>query len=159
MPNPLPVIAAPLLLLVAPPAATPPQAPDGQPAQDARDAPRATARSREHVTIRVPQVTAARSYFFELRSGWRERPSAQCVEMSRIVSANVTRSDSVDFVMQDGTRLRATLGADCPALGYYSNLYVRTSRDGMLCAGREVIRSRSGGACPVERFHRLVPAN
>lgn len=156
MPNPVSAFAA-VLLAATMAQSDAPQPPPPQEAQDA--APARVMRSRTQVTIRVPQVTAARSYFFELRSGWLERPAERCIEMSRIASAQVSRGDRIDFVLRDGSRLRASLGANCPALGYYSNLYVRQSRDGMMCAGRDVIRSRSGGACPVQAFHRLVPGH
>ncbi|WP_188055905.1 hypothetical protein [Sphingosinithalassobacter sp. CS137] len=140
--NPLPA-AAMLILLAAPSSAPAP------PMQDASHL-----RSREQATVRVPSVTLT----VRMRhSQWRERPAERCVPMARIMSAGVSGGDAVDFVLDDGSRVRARLESRCPALGYYSSLYIRRSRDGMLCAGRESLRSRSGGSCQIRDFHQLVP--
>ena len=58
--------------------------------------------------------------------------------------------------MADGTRLRALFDDDCPALDFYSGLYVKGTTDGMVCADRDSIRSRSGSVCRIDGFKRLV---
>ena len=45
---------------------------------------------------------------------------------------------------------------DCPALDFYSGLYLQL-QDDRLCAGRDAIRSRMGGSCTIDRFKMLVP--
>lgn len=87
-----------------------------------------------------------------------ERKAEDCIRMQRVVAFAVTRSDSVDLIMNDGTRMRAKLGSDCPSLGFYSGFYVRPNPDGKMCVNRDSIRSRSGGSCAIQGFRTLVPA-
>ena len=54
--------------------------------------------------------------------------------------------------------LRARLGNDCPALGFYSGFYVKANPDKKMCAKRDSIRSRSGRLCAIQSFTSLVPA-
>ena len=62
----------------------------------------------------------------------------------------------VDFILADRRRFRAELDEDCPALDFYGGLYLQL-QDDRLCAGRDIIRSRMGGSCTIERFKKLVP--
>lgn len=89
--------------------------------------------------------------------GWVEHKAARCVPVQRIAAVTVMASDSVDLLMSDGKRLRAKLGSDCPALDFYSGIYVNPDQDGQLCARRDWIRSRSGGQCQVMAFRALLP--
>jgi hypothetical protein len=87
-----------------------------------------------------------------------ERKADDCIKMQRVVGFAVTRNDSVDLIMNDGTRMRARLGNNCPSLGFYSGFYVRPNADGKMCVNRDTIRSRSGGNCSISAFKTLVPA-
>lgn len=91
-------------------------------------------------------------------TGWSEHKAARCVPLRRIAAVTVMAGDSVDLLLDDGRRLRAKLGSDCPALDFYSGIYVKPDGDGRLCAGRDWIRSRSGGQCQVQTFRALSPA-
>ena len=91
------------------------------------------------------------------RFAMRERPSPSCHRASRVVAARFSQSGSVDLEMRNGRIYRALLSADCPALGYYSTLYVAPGPDGRLCAGRDAIVSRAGGECLITSFRRLEP--
>jgi hypothetical protein len=64
--------------------------------------------------------------------------------------------EQVDFVIGNNRRIRAHLDEDCPALDFYSGLYLQL-QDDKLCAGRDAIRSRMGGSCTIDRFKLLVP--
>ena len=63
---------------------------------------------------------------------------------------------SVDFIMRDRSRLRARLESNCLALDFYDGFYVQPE-DHRLCMRRDVIRSRIGGECRIERFRLLEP--
>lgn len=91
-------------------------------------------------------------------AGWVERKSGRCVAVRRISAVTVMNSDSVDLLLSDGKRLRAKLGSDCPALDFYSGVYLKPDPDGRLCADRDWIRSRSGGQCQIQDFRSLVPS-
>ena len=89
---------------------------------------------------------------------WREGRGPRCVPWTRILAAVSPRRDSIDFVFRDGQRVRAQLERHCPSLDFYRSLYLRPTRDGQLCAARDMIRSRTGGECAIDQFRSLTPA-
>ncbi len=131
--------------------------------QDAAPPPPGTIRSTlriQRVIVRVP-TAAVSTAGAPVRAlppiNWVERRADRCVPMSSLASAAITRPDSVDLTLTGGRRLRARLGDDCPALDFYQGFYLRPTSDGMVCASRDSIRSRSGGQCRIEGFRALVP--
>ena len=89
---------------------------------------------------------------------YREKHGPRCIAAADIAGAAVTGPSSVDFGLRGGTRVRARLEDDCPALDYYGGFYVTPQPDGRICADRDAIRTRSGGECGIDRFKALVPA-
>ena len=87
---------------------------------------------------------------------WRERRGPKCIAAASIAGAMLSGNSSVDFVLRNRTRVRAELDSDCPALDFYDGFYVQPN-DHRVCTRRDVIRSRMGGSCRIERFHELVP--
>ena len=87
---------------------------------------------------------------------WKEKKGPKCVVMSSIAGAAVVADDAIDLAMRGGQRLRAEFSSRCPALDYYSGFYILPTDDGRICAGRDVIRTRSGGQCEIRRFRKLV---
>lgn len=146
----LPIAATGLLLMLAVPAATP-----------AVRADPADASVQQHVSIHVPRMTVTSTTIIvrrEADSRLVERRANDCVKVDRIEGFTVNAADSVDLILDDGTLLRAKLGSECPALGFYSGAYLRPSKDNKVCAGRDSLRSRSGRSCPVQAFRNLVRA-
>lgn len=147
--NPL-VAASGLLLLLVPAAST--ETREGQPAPSAR---------QRQATVHVPRVTVTSTTII-MRTPRRirviEKKADDCVKIEQLSGFTVNRFDSVDLILKDGSLLRAKLGKDCPALGFYSGFYVRPQKDKKLCAKRDAFRSRSGRACSIEGFASLVPA-
>jgi hypothetical protein len=80
----------------------------------------------------------------------------KCVEMSALDRAIINGSDSIDLMTADGERIRAKFEGGCPALDFYPDLYLKPTADGMICAGRDAVRSRSGSVCPIESFSAIV---
>jgi hypothetical protein len=120
----------------------------------------------QHYVIHVPRVTVTTTTVVT-RSRTApapppppmvERKADDCIRMQRVVAFSVTRNDSVDLMLNDGTRMRARLASNCPSLGFYSGFYIRPNPDGKMCANRDAIRSRSGGSCTIQQFRTLVPA-
>jgi hypothetical protein len=142
--NPL-VAASGLLLLLVPPASP---LVDAQPQQ-------------QRATVHVPRVTVTTTTII-MRSPRPpvlvEKKGDDCVGVEKIAGFTVNRFDSVDLIMRDGSLMRAKLGKNCPALGFYSGFYVKAHKDRKICAKRDAFRSRSGRECGVERFAALVPA-
>lgn len=151
MPNPFSV-ASSLLLLAAAPAAAPAGAPDWNAVTLTLQ------EQQQRVTIQVPRVTITSSATIVVRRAPRviERKTKDCVKVQDIAGfAGVNTQESVDLVLRDGSLLRAKLGRDCPALGFYNGFYVKTNKDQKICAGRDAIRTRSGRSCDVEAFRTL----
>lgn len=87
---------------------------------------------------------------------WREQKAPKCVPTDSIVAASMAEGD-VDLETADGRRLRAKLDDDCPTLKFYTGFYLKRTSDGMICAGRDALRSRSGARCEIAQFRVLVP--
>jgi hypothetical protein len=147
--NPL-LAASSLLLLFAAPATSPAAMPWAV----------APLPLQQHVTIHVPRMTVTTTTTFIVRSARPvvlvEKKAGDCVGVEKIAGFRVNRFDSVDLVMRDGAMMRAKLGSDCPALGFYSGFYVKANKDKKICAKRDAFRSRSGRSCDIQRFTALV---
>lgn len=87
---------------------------------------------------------------------WTERKGPKCIPAEQIRGAFLSASDHVDFVLTGRRLLRAELHGDCPALDFYEGFYLN-SEDEMICARRDVVRSRVGASCRIEKFRQLVP--
>ncbi len=87
---------------------------------------------------------------------WVEKKGPKCLQAGRIAGAMLSGASSIDFVMRNGQRVRATMDSECPALDFYGGFYLQPDDD-RICAKRETIRSRVGGSCRIERFRLLIP--
>jgi hypothetical protein len=153
MPNPI-TVSSSLLLLAAAPAAAPARAPDWNTVTMTLQ----QQTQQESVTIAVPRVTITGSATIIVRRAPSvvEKKAKDCVKIQDIAGfAGVNAADSVDLVLRDGRLLRAKLGRNCMALGFYSGFYVKTNKDQKICAGRDAFRVRSGRSCEVEGFRTL----
>lgn len=110
---------------------------------------------RQRIVIRIPRLEAPPPPPLPRPLRLIEKKGPKCVPMETLGAAVVTSADSIDLLTTEGERLRAHLGDDCPSLDFYSGLYLKRTADGMLCAKRDVLRSRSGGACAITGFKRL----
>ena len=109
----------------------------------------------ERIIIRVPSARVSAP--LPVATRWVEKTGPKCIAAAELAGAIVTAGDSVDLVLKGGRRVRAQFADDCDALGYYGGFYVKPSADGQICAGRDVVRSRSGDSCPIGRFKLLAP--
>ena len=87
---------------------------------------------------------------------WRESRGPKCLPARDIAGAALAGRDRVDLILRDERRVRAELEESCPALDYYYGFYISPNPDGKVCADRDVIRSRVGGQCGIERFRALT---
>lgn len=122
----------------------------------------AQVRIQQHFVIRVPRPDSVRRISAPAAPlppiAWVEKDAEKCVKMQSLAGATITRPDSVDLFLSGGKRMRAKLGNECPALDFYTGFYVKPTKDGMVCAKRDVFRSRSGGECRIKAFRTLIPA-
>lgn len=104
----------------------------------------------EQIIMRVPVRPARPSV------DWVERDGPECVPTESIRGAALSQGSHVDFLLRGRKRMRAELAEDCPGLDFWNGFYLAPEGES-ICAGRDSIRSRMGGSCRIERFHRLVP--
>jgi len=102
------------------------------------------------VMVRVPKVAPTTPI------EWKEKKGPQCIAANQMAGA-IIHADGADLVLIGGERVRVRLDGDCPALGFYSGFYLKPAADGMVCTGRDTIRSRAGDSCRIKGFKRLVP--
>jgi hypothetical protein len=105
----------------------------------------------QQVIVRVPTPPAQN----QTPIRWEEHNGPRCIPWAQIAGAALIGQHSVDLLLRDRTRVRARLERRCPALDYYRGFYVSATPDGLICADRDSIRSRTGGECEIDRFRTL----
>lgn len=119
----------------------------------------------EHIVIRLPRLSRpapvpvgslADTPAPPIR--WREKKGPKCVPVASMAGAMISSPTHVDLVMVGGQRLRVKLDGACEPLDFYSGFYLKANADGLACAGRDTIRVRSGAACDIDSFKKLIPA-
>jgi hypothetical protein len=123
-------------------------APEAKPVQYAQLTPRRQMIVR--VPVRIRQITPMSRLY-----DWKEGKGPNCLPSSAIAGAARVGQTSVDLILRDRRRFRAKLESNCPALDYYYGFYINPTVDGLVCADRDIIRSRVGGQCGIERFRSL----
>ena len=88
---------------------------------------------------------------------WHEKKGPKCIPASLIRRSSLSGAEEVDFILSGGSRVRARLEEDCPALDFYGGFYLQYGRDQQICAGRDAVQSRMGRSCLIERFRLLIP--
>ena len=112
-------------------------------------------RIQQRIIIRVPAMALPSPPQRPIKL--KEAKGPKCVPLNQLAGAAIGQNDSVDLYLRGGTRLRAKLDDDCPALDYYSGFYINPTPDGQVCQRRDMLHTRSGGQCRIERFRMLVP--
>lgn len=123
---------------------------EGAPAP--RDSVRVTT-IESRLIIRVPVVPRPRQ---RINIRWEEEKGPKCLPAQSIARAFLSGPDRIDFLLRSRQLVRAKLDNDCDGLDFYGQLYV-LPEDGRICAKRDLIRSRVGGSCRIEKFRALVP--
>lgn len=110
---------------------------------------------RERIVIRVPVRAPAGAATATSVVKWQEGKGPKCVAARAIIGASLLSQNSVDLILRDRRRIRARLEDRCPALDYYHGFYITPNADGLICEDRDIIRSRMGGQCGIDRFRSL----
>jgi hypothetical protein len=151
---PYPTAAVLMLLVSATAIGSSAPAQDRDPGVDGVDVAQAT--FRERIIIRIPNVLMRRARPDPTQPvRWAEKKGPKCIAVDQLAGAAVG-GDTVDLMLRGGNRVRARLDGDCPALDFYAGFYLKPSADGLVCAGRDSIRSRSGDSCTISGFKTLV---
>lgn len=107
------------------------------------------------IVIRIPRLDAPPPMPMPVPPRFVEKKGPKCVSMDTLAGAVVTSANTIDLLTNEEDQFRAHLADNCPALDFYSGVYLKRTADGMLCAKRDVLRSRSGSACEIIGFKRL----
>lgn len=159
----LPPALAALALALVPPAAhgfaalfVPAAAPGAEP-------PWHQVRIEQHIIIRIaPGISRP----------WRDMPAPPplpqpehfhrrsmppCMPVAAIAGVRPMEGNRLMLFLRDRRMVGAELARHCSARDFYQGFYVSPTEDGLLCAGRDTIHSRSGSTCAIAKVHELVP--
>ena len=106
---------------------------------------------QQQMILRVPVRPHPRVNF-----EWDEEKGPKCLPVGALAGAMLSGPDSIDIILRNRQRVRARLENECQGLDFYGGFYLQTE-DGRFCAKRDVIRSRMGATCQIEKFRMLVP--
>ena len=88
---------------------------------------------------------------------FRRRPMPPCMAVAAIAGVRPMEGNRLMLFMRDRRLVGAELARHCSARDFYQGFYVSANGDGLLCAGRDTIHSRSGATCAIAKVHELVP--
>ena len=87
---------------------------------------------------------------------WIERKMGNCLSAGLIAGVQPIDNSRLLLILNDRRLVTARLEKGCQGRDFYSGFMVQRSDDGMICAGRDMLRSRSGSTCQVTGFRQLV---
>lgn len=74
-----------------------------------------------------------------------------CLSQRQIRGASIS-GRGVIFVMASNSRFHAALERGCRPVDFQSGFYLKETGDGAICAGRDLLRARSGLNCMITGF-------
>lgn len=122
-------------------------------------------RIEQRIIIRIAPGGGARdsrrSLFSDLPGGGfpprvEERRMNQCVAVAGIAGVQPDGPSRLILFLRDRRVVSAALDKSCNARDFYSGFLVERSTDGMICAGRDKLLSRSGSNCALGKLRQLV---
>jgi hypothetical protein len=106
--------------------------------------------NRNSLLAQLPRRGVSRDY--------EEREMASCVPVSGIAGVQTRTGNQLLLFLRDERIINLNLARGCEARDFYSGFYIERNDDGRLCVKRDLLQSRSGAKCEVERMRLLVPA-
>ncbi|MBC2670345.1 hypothetical protein ACFOON_14490 [Novosphingobium piscinae] len=85
-----------------------------------------------------------------------ERRTGQCVPVGGIAGVQADGPSRLILFMRDQRIISAALEKGCNARDYYSGFLVERTSDGMICAARDKLLSRTGANCSLGKLRQLV---
>jgi hypothetical protein len=104
--------------------------------------------------IRVPPISPSIALSEPMR--FKEKGGPNCIKWSAIAAAMISSPTSLDVIIRGGKRYRVKLNKRCQATEFYADFYVKATPDGQICRSRDLIYSRSGGECGIDKFRTLA---
>ena len=117
-------------------------------------------RIEQHMTIRISPGMPP-DVILDMREDvanprYVERGMSRCVALGGIAAVQGGEANRLILFMRDQKIVSATLEKACDPRDFYSGFYLTPQPDGMLCANRDTLQSRSGAHCRVRRLRALV---
>ncbi|MEM7779211.1 MAG: hypothetical protein AAF697_02330 [Pseudomonadota bacterium] len=91
-----------------------------------------------------------------LRTTFEEREMSRCVPVAGIAAVQTGQGNRLLLFLRDERIVTINLERACRARDFYSGFYVERNEDGQLCVARDLLQSRSGVKCEIERMRQLV---
>lgn len=88
---------------------------------------------------------------------YKEKKIGKCVPMNNILGVQRFDDRYLDLVTKSRQLIRVRLEKKCQGRSFYSGFYMEKSKDGKICEDRDVLHSRTGVKCEIDRFRLLVP--
>ncbi len=85
-----------------------------------------------------------------------ERRMNQCVAVGTIAGVQPDGPSRLMLFLRDQRLVSVALDKTCNARDFYSGFLVERTSDGMICAGRDKLHSRSGTHCELGKLRQLV---
>ena len=79
---------------------------------------------------------------------------ASCVDVDRVRSAVALDERIIELRLRGGQTLHMRFAEDCPFIAFYDGFYYHSDLGGRLCARRDAVIARSGGACTIDTITR-----
>jgi hypothetical protein len=79
---------------------------------------------------------------------------SRCVNVGRVRSAVARGERIIELRLRGGTTLHMRFAENCPFIAFYDGFYYSSELGGRLCARRDAVIARSGGACTIEAITR-----
>lgn len=117
----------------------------------------------KRVIIRVPRRRPIRSAGIasfsdgSSRQTYKQKKIGRCLPMSNILGVQRFGDRYLDLITKNRQQIRARLKKKCQGRSFYSGFYMEKSDDGKICSDRDILHSRTGAKCEIDRFRLLVP--
>lgn len=107
---------------------------------------------RERIIIRVPSrhPSTDRPMLYADREPAGRGP--RCIPIAPIRSAVASGDGALLVDLGRRGLYWAGLGRGCRSMDFHGGIYIAPAPDGLFCAGRDLLRARSGASCMVSRF-------
>lgn len=119
-------------------------------------------RIEQRVIIRIsPRSATARQNMSSLaeapppRARLVERET-ECLPVAAIGAVQPSRDNRLMLYMRDRRLFSVELERSCSSREFYSGFYVERKSDGMMCADRDRLQSRTGSKCEIEALNQMV---
>lgn len=87
----------------------------------------------------------------------KEVKGPKCVKLDSLRGALINSKTGVTLLTDKDDALRTHFTKSCRPADFYSGFYVQPTKDGSICAGRDMVHARNGTTCDIQKFTRLVP--